>query len=103
MVITENAADKITRAFKGVFTIVKMLATFIGGVGKVAFALITDAIELAVKILLIFTSGAGDAIVAVDKFGEKNKWFKNIVNKLVSAIHSVTETVSEYTVSPQKR
>ena len=96
LVITENAADKITRAFKGVFTIVKMLATFIGGVGKVAFALITDAIELAVKILLIFTSGAGDAIVAVDKFGEKNKWFKNIVNKLVSAIHSVTETVSEY-------
>ena len=96
LVITENAADKITRAFKGVFTIVKMLATFIGGVGKVAFALITDAIELAVKILLIFTSGAGDAIVAVDKFGEKNKWFKNIVNKLVSAVHSVTETVSEY-------
>ena len=96
LVITENAADKITRAFKGVFTIVKMLATFIGGVGKVAFTLITDAIELAVKILLIFTSGAGDAIVAVDKFGEKNKWFKNIVDKLVSAIHSVTETVSEY-------
>ena len=96
LVITENAADKITRTFKGVFTIVKMLATFIGGVGKVAFALITDAIELAVKILLIFTSGAGDAIVAVDKFGEKNKWFKNIVDKLVSAIHSVTETVSEY-------
>ena len=96
LVITETSTFFPHEVIFVVFTIVKMLATFIGGVGKVAFALITDAIELAVKILLIFTSGAGDAIVAVDKFGEKNKWFKNIVNKLVSAIHSVTETVSEY-------
>lgn len=96
LIIGEDAADKLTRTFRGVFTVVKMVAGFLQGAGRVAFALLTDGIELAAKIALIFTSRAGDAIVKVDKWGEKNRLFKKLVDKLVTSIHSATKTISEY-------
>ena len=96
LVIGEDAVDKLTRTFRGVFTVVKMIAGFLQGAGRVAFAFLTDGIELAAKIALIFTSRVGDAIVKVDKWGEKNQWFKKLVDKLVTSIHSATKTISEY-------
>lgn len=96
LIITSDTADKLTRTFRGVFTVVKMVAGFLSGTGRIAFALLTDGIELASKIALIFTSRAGDAIVNLDKWGEKNNWFKKLVDKTVSAIHSATQSISEH-------
>lgn len=74
LTVDEETADKLTRTFKGLFAIIDMGATIIGGGVKFAFKLLTEILGYFNMDILDVTAGVGDAIV---KFRD---WFESITD-----------------------
>lgn len=62
--ITDEQADKLCRVFKGVFAIVDLVATIVGGPLKIAFKIITKVLKYFNLDILDVVAGIADGIVA---------------------------------------
>lgn len=65
LVLSDASADKITRTFKGLFAILDIVTTILGGGLKIALKAVTTILGVADIDILTFTAYVGDAIVAV--------------------------------------
>lgn len=92
-VINEDNAEKLTRTFKGLFAILDLITSVVGGGFKIAFGIIGKVIEEVAKalgfvntdvlsIILDFTASIGDVIVKVRDWIEAN----NILYKAIEVI-----------------
>lgn len=72
--VSEEAADKLKRTFKGVFAVLDMVLTIISAPIKIAFKILLQllgALDIGVDGILSFTARLGDALVFVrDLFDE---------------------------------
>lgn len=61
--VSEETADKFERTFKGVFAIIDIVATVVGGAARIAFKAFTQLLGMFNMDILDFTAMVGDAIV----------------------------------------
>lgn len=63
LVVSEETASKLERTFKGVFAIIDIVTTIVGGAAKIAFKAFTQLLGMFNMDILDFTAMVGDAIV----------------------------------------
>ena len=96
LVPSEDTADKLTRTFKGLFAILDIITTVVGGGIKIAFKVLSQILSYFHLDILDVTASIGDALV---KFHD---WFESIfdisgaLNSVVPIIKSVISTIQEW-------
>ena len=81
LVISDETAEKLTRTFKGLFAVLNLITTILGGAFKIVFAVIDSLLDGLGLGVLDVTATVGDM---VSKF---NEWFKdNIFAKFIQMI-----------------
>lgn len=68
LIMSDDTADKVTRTFRGLFSILDIIATFAGGGFKLAFNLINGLLDLFGTNLLDVTANIGDLIYEARQF-----------------------------------
>lgn len=81
--ITEEDADKLRRTFKGLFALLDIVTTFIGGGVKIAFKLFCKLIGMADIDVLEFTATIGDNLVAFHDWLLENNRVARGLSKLI--------------------
>ena len=86
LIISDDTADKITRTLKGLFAVIDILTSIVGGGFTAAFRIASKILEEVFKALgfttdgiLSITAAIGDALVKIRDWYEAH----NIVNKLI--------------------
>lgn len=90
--ITDEQADKLCRVFKGLFAIIDLVATVVGGPLKIAFKLITKVLEYFNLDILDVIAGIADGIVAF------RDWVDSIIDfdKVAQTIGQTIEKIAGY-------
>lgn len=90
--ITDEQADKLCRVFKGVFAIIDLVATVVGGPLKIAFKLITKVLGYFNLDILDVVAGIADGIVAF------RDWVDSIIDfdKAAQTIGKTIEKIAGY-------
>lgn len=68
LIMSDDTADKVTRTFRGLFSILDIIATFAGGGFKLAFNLINGLLDLFGTNLLDVTANLGDLVYEARQF-----------------------------------
>lgn len=87
LLVDDETADKLKRTFKGLFALIDIIRTVVGGAFTVAFRVIANVLGLVDVNVLDLTSSVGDAIVAFRDF-----LFEN--NKVIDGIETVIGWIS---------
>lgn len=98
-----SIVDKLRRTFEGLFTILKMVSTIIGGPIKIAFKIISKILGACNLDILDVTAAIGDAIVGFDKwisstfdftkaFENVATWVKNAAKAIGNWVDSLKES-----------
>lgn len=90
--ITDEQADKLCRVFKGLFAIIDLVATVVGGPLKIAFKIITKVLEYFNLDMLDVVAGIADGIVAF------RDWVDSIIDfdKVAQTIGQTIEKIASY-------
>ena len=88
-VMSKETADNLTRTFKGLFAIVDILATVLGGGLRIAFKMVSSVLSYFNLDILDVTARVGDALVAF------RDWFDGLfdITGILDIIVPVIETV----------
>lgn len=87
LLVDDETADKLKHTFKGLFALIDIIRTVVGGAFTVAFRVIANVLGLVDVNVLDLTSSVGDAIVAFRDF-----LFEN--NKVIDGIETVIGWIS---------
>lgn len=68
LIMSKDTADKVTRTFRGLFTILDIVTTFLGGGFKLAFKLVNGLLDLFGTNLLDVTANLGDLVYEARQF-----------------------------------
>ena len=90
--ITDEQADKLCRVFKGLFAIIDLVATVVGGPLKIVFKIITKVLEYFNLDILDVVAGIADGIVAF------RDWVDSIIDfdKVAQTIGQTIEKIAGY-------
>ena len=86
IVMDPESLDKLTRTFKGLFGIVKIFTSFIGGVFGVAFRGLTAILDNFNLHILDITSVIGDVVYAFSDWISSGQIFYDIINTIVAIL-----------------
>mgnify|MGYP003287121244 CR=1 FL=1 len=86
LIVGDDTADKLKRTLKGVFAIVHILTTILGGGFKIAFKFVTQLLGMFNLDILDVTAAIGDALVAFDKWIDSALDFTGIFKKMMPYI-----------------
>ena len=92
LIISDESAEKIKRTFKGLFAVLSIVKTFIGGGFSLAFKLVSKVLDHFDLNILDVAASAGDALV---KF--KDWLFEN--NRLVKGFEKVAGAIADFGVA----
>lgn len=79
----DETADKLKRTFKGLFALIDIIFSFIGGPVKIALKAVLELLGLADIPLLDLTAGLGDAIVKFRDWIKENNIFVKGIKTLI--------------------
>lgn len=92
LTMSDETADKLQRAFQGLFSIVKIVATLVGGPLKIGFTIVQGICKLFGTDVLTLAANIGDAIVSVkdwiDNFGK----IPSVADGVSSFIQGIIDT-----------
>lgn len=92
---TKDNADELKRTFKGLFAIVDILATILGGGFKIAFKVVSSILKAFNLNILDATAYIGDAIVKFRDFIDEALDFTDIFKKMKPYLVSFGKAVRE--------
>lgn len=105
LVISEETAKNLTRTFKGVFAIIDILTTVLGGGFKIAFKLLSSVLSHFNLDILDVTASIGDSIVAFrdwfDGLFDVGKVLDVIVPTLKKAGKAIKDWIKSFKEIPQ--
>ena len=100
--------NKLRRTLEGLFTILKIIKTILGGPLKIALKLVSKVLGLFNLDILDVTAAVGDAIVGFDKwlqstldFNKVFKWLVDIVKKSYDGIRNWIDTIKASENAPK--
>ena len=92
-----STVNKLMRTFQGLFTVLKMVSTLVGGPIKIVFKLFSKILGMFDLDILDVTANIGDAIVGFDKWLDSTlnleKAFETIATPIKNAIKSFREWI----------
>ena len=94
--LTDEGADKLKRTFKGLFAILDIITTIVGGGFKMAFKVLSAVLSAFDLNILDVTAAIGDALVAFDKWLFENGAFAKSIEYIAKAIASGIKTIKEW-------
>lgn len=107
LVMSDETVDKVTRTLKGLFAVVDILATTVGGGFKMAFKGLTSVLQgvataLGYVDILSFTASIGDMLVGIRDWVEQNNFiFKGLeaigvaIGKLIGYIINFVKSIGD--------
>ena len=96
LVPTEEAAEKLTKTFEGLFAIVDMIVTVTGGGLKFAFEILKAVLEVLGVDILDITAAVGEAIVNFKEWLESTVDLSGIINFIAPAIANTIKGVHNW-------
>lgn len=97
LLVDDETADKLKRTFKGLFALIDIIRTVVGGAFTVAFRVIANVLGLVDVNVLDLTSSVGDAIVAFRDFLFENNKVINGIETVIGWISTACIKVKEWT------
>lgn len=88
-------SDNLTRTFKGLFAIIDIITTFVGGGFKMAFKVVSRILEAFDLNILDVTASIGDAIVSFRDWLFENNSFVESINSVIDTIPAAVERIKE--------
>lgn len=88
-------SDNLTRTFKGLFAIIDIITTFVGGGFKMAFKVVSRILEAFDLNILDVTASIGDAIVSFRDWLFENNSFVTSINSVIDKIPAAVERIKE--------
>ena len=105
LIISGDSADKITRIFGGLFSLLKTGGMFVGGGFKMAFQLLSGVLENFDLNILEVAAAIGDALTAVHNWISENNYFADaltfVFGMLVAGALKVKEWIDAFITLPQ--
>ena len=96
LAINKDTADNLYRTFRGVFSILKIATTLVGGPLKIAFKIFTSILGALHIDVLEFTANIGDAIYNFSKWLDKTLDLTALMKKLIPFIASAAAYTSKW-------
>lgn len=103
LVISEENADRLTRTFKGVFAVIDMVTTVLGGGFKLGLTVVSKVLStlwttlgFANTGILEITATIGDAVVAVRDWFEEHSLINKAIEITVPLIVKLVEKLAEF-------
>lgn len=97
--IDTETSDDLFRAFKGLFTLVKLVAKIMNGTFTVAFEVAKAVLEHFNVDVLDVAASVGDAIVAFDKWIEDHNLLAKAVDVIIPFVEKAAEAIRTFTQS----
>ena len=94
LVPSEETADKLTRTFKGLFAILDIITTVVGGGIKIAFKVLSQILSYFHLDILDVTAAIGDALVAFHDWFESLFDISNLLNLVVPFIEKAADAIN---------
>lgn len=105
LVISGDSADKISRIFEGLFSGLKLGASFIGGGFKMAFHVLSGVLENFDLNILDVAANIGDALTAVHNWIIENNYLADalsfVFGMLVAGALKIKEWIDAFIALPQ--
>ena len=100
--MSDETADKLKRTFKGLFALVDIIFTFIGGPVKMALKAVLELLGLADIPILDLTAGLGDAIVKFRDWIKENNIFVKGVKLLIEYLKKAANGIKGWLTSAKE-
>lgn len=105
LIISGDSADNITRIFEGLFSALKLGATFLGGGFKMAFHVLSGVLENFDMNILDVAANIGDALTAVHNWIIENNYLADalsfVFGMLVAGAMKIKEWIDAFIALPQ--
>ena len=96
LVLSEETADKLKRTFKGLFSIIHVISTIVGGVLNTAFKIAKQVLGAFNLDILDVTASIGDALVKFDEWFSSIFDFTELIKKAVPYIQDIAKAISDW-------
>ena len=93
---SEEVAEKVRKTFEGIFAVVDILATILGGGLKIAFKAVTGLLEYFGTDILSVTAWLGQALVKFRDFIDASLDFTKIYEKIIPPITNAIKSFREW-------
>ena len=94
--VSEETADKVKRTFKGLFSILHIISTVVGGVLNTAFKILQQVLGAFNLNILDVTATIGDAIVTFDKWLTSALDFTGVIKAVVPYLKEAGTAIKEW-------
>ena len=94
--VSEESADKLRRVFKGIFSVLHIITTVIGGAFKVAFNIANQVLEAFGTNILDVAAFIGDALTNLDKWLTDTLDFTEAIKKIVPYIVDAGNAIRDW-------
>ena len=94
--VSEETADKVKRTFKGLFSILHIISTVVGGVLNTAFKILKQVLEAFNLNILDVTASIGDAIVKFDEWLTSVLDFTGVIKAVVPYLTEAGTAIKEW-------
>lgn len=96
LLVSEETADKVTRTFQGLFSLLHIVSTIFGGALKIGFEVGTKVLSAFGLTLLDVTAYIGDAITWLDKFIFDNQLVNEAAELLASGLLAAGKALKDF-------
>lgn len=96
LIPSEEAAKKLTRTFKGLFAVLDVIKTVVGGGINVAFKVLSAVLNSFHLDILDVTAGIGDALVAFHDWVLEGNALSKAIKGLVDRLPNLTDQFKEW-------
>lgn len=96
LIPSEETAKKLTRTFKGLFSILDIIRTAVGGGLKIAFKVLSAVLSSFDLNILDVTANIGDALVAFHDWLLEGNALAKAINGLIDKLPSLVEKFNEW-------
>ena len=96
LIVSGETADKLKRTFKGLFSILHIISTVVGGVLNTAFNFLKQILGAFNLDILDVTASVGDAIVKFDEWLSSVFDFTEVIKKVVPYVIEAGEAIREW-------
>lgn len=96
LIPSEETAKKLTRTFKGLFAILDIIRTAVGGGLKIAFKVLSAVLSSFDLNILDVTANIGDALVAFHDWLLEGNALAKAINGLIDKLPSLVEKFNEW-------
>lgn len=96
LVASEETVNKITRTFKGLFAILDIITTIVGGSFKIAFKIVSKILSYFHLDILDVTAAIGDALVGFRDWLESMLDISKVLDIIVPAVETGVKAVKKW-------